>query len=172
MSPRVKVIAMLVAGVATVACSAILDFELETEPRCWCGEQWQGQVSGALAYDTLGFPTQIAQSDTTYSLCVSQLQHVALNGGDPTLTNELSAGSIAQCELAAVAKLGGFLDYTTCAEQGASVSHVGACWEADPDLLCPLLDDCRAKYDCDPEPVWEGYGDETGGVVEADECAQ
>lgn len=111
MIARARGIVLALASGSALACSAILDFEPET-PQCWCGESWQSQVSGARAYDTLGNFTPIAQSDTNYSLCVSQSQHVALNEGDAALTNALAAGSIAQCELAAVELLAGTLDYT------------------------------------------------------------
>lgn len=171
MSARAKAIAIVLAGGSAFACSAILDFEQET-PSCWCGEEWQGQVSGAVAFDTIGDFTPIPQTSTTYARCVSQAENVMLDQGDPALTNEFAMGAVAQCELAAVDLIGGELASTTCADQGATASHVGACWEPDPDLQCPLLGECRAKYDCDPTPVWEGYGDETGGVVEPGECVE
>lgn len=64
-----------------MACSAVLDFELEVE--CWCGERWLVQIAGAEAIRLSGAREVIPTGATTHERCVTQLEHLALSQAQP-----------------------------------------------------------------------------------------
>jgi hypothetical protein len=157
--------------------------------QCWCGEQWRAQIAGARAYDSFGAAAQIPASETSYTRCVTMLEHLALDGADPqdpiymALRAALANEAIASCELAAAALLEQ-VDHTDCATIGTgsvstNIVHIGACWEwedveAKPYELCPLEQQCDMYYDCSDEAIslWVGRvvdeGETEGDVYDYD----
>lgn len=168
----------LAAAFVVAACSAILDFELDPAPECWCGEEWRAELIGAKAVDVLDadyFPTA---ADTRTSRCVSQSQSHALavaNPNDPIyqqLAAELEAEVKSNCVNWALAELGQWLDYTTCEDGVVQIYHAGACWieetEAQP---CPAEQVCGRFYDCDDTPIVRWKGELVGETGDIDEPA-
>jgi hypothetical protein len=168
-----KLILVGLAGVLGVAGSCV--FELDPHPRrCWCGEKWHAQISGANAYNTGGFPYPIQASDTLHTRCVTMLEHLALDAADPedpvyvALRDAFESEAVANCELAGAAFLLDDFNHTDCATTGTdpvttNLVRVGACWEfedVDGELtsLCPLEATCGQFYDCSDEPIIAEYG--------------
>jgi hypothetical protein len=180
-----RLIPMMALGFALaigMACSVLLDFTLKVE--CWCGERWTAQIADAHAFHALGNTLPILASDTTYEICVTQLQHLALEKADPqdplyiALRDNLESGAIANCETAGAQVFGAFFIGTDCATTGTdpvitNIVHSGACWEPMTydldDELCPLDSECGAYYDCSNDPI-VGTGDDEGGDDLAWEC--
>jgi hypothetical protein len=168
------------------SCSLILG-PFDPEPsQCWCGEQWRAQIAGARAYNDVGSSKPIPASSTTYTRCVSMLEHLALDAADPqdpvymALRDAFESEAIANCELAGAVELPGGFDHTDCATTGAdpvvtNLVYLGPCWvsedlEAMPKQTCPLADQCGEFYDCseDPISIFNGYlqqEGETDGAV-------
>jgi hypothetical protein len=161
------------------ACTAILDFE-KAQSECWCGERWTTQVSGATSFGLAGESWPISASETTYTTCVSQLEHLALDTADPqdplyvALRESLENAAIAKCETAG-AELGGALfSHSNCATTGTepvatNLLHAGACWKSedfDDDKYCPFFPECEPYYDCSSEPIWSGGDDEAGSEIQ------
>lgn len=162
MNTAAKLALTLIGGaVGLVAgCSLILDFT-PVPSQCWCGEQWSAQIAGASAYNQAGFPTQIQASATTYTRCVSMLEHLALDAAAPqdpvymALRDAFESEAIANCELAGVDLLPNDFDYTDCATTGTdpvatNLVYLGPCWEwedleAEPKETCPLEDQCTSS---------------------------
>ena len=163
-------------------CSLILDFT-PVPSQCWCGEQWSAQIAGATAYDIGELPKEIQASATTYTRCVSMLEHLALDAADPqapvymALHDAFESEAIANCELAGAAAWPNVFGHTDCATTGTepvatNLVHLGPCWEwedlgAEPQETCPLEDQCGEFYDCSDDPIilWNGQvqDGETGG---------
>lgn len=180
-----RLIQMTMLGFALamgMACSIILDFELEVE--CWCGERWTAQIAGADAFLAQGTASSIPASETTYGACVTQREHLALDAADPqdplyvALRDNLESGAIANCEAAGAQQVGVYFIGTNCAATGmapviTNLVHFGACWETMnydlDDELCPLDSECGAYYDCSNNPI-VGIGDDEGGDDLAWEC--
>lgn len=116
--------------------------------------------------------------DTTYVVCVSQLEHLALDNADPqdplyvALRDNLESGAIAKCEAAGAEAVNLYFTGTNCATTGtdpvsSNFVHTGACWNAEKyDLdeeVCPLIGECRPYYDCSSEPIASLGDDEAGG---------
>lgn len=165
-----------------LACSVVLDFDLEVE--CWCGERWVGQIAGATAIAFNGGELPISASETSHEVCLSQLEHLALDAADPAdplyiaLRDNLESGAIANCELAGKDAFGELFAGTNCATTGVvpvvtNITHLGACWEAtvvalDEPEPCALAQ-CEEFYDCSSEPI-VGVGDDEGGEDFGWEC--
>lgn len=185
MNTTVKTLLVTLAGCSmglAVGCSLILDFT-PVPSQCWCGEQWSVQIAGATAYDIGDTPAEIPASATTYTRCVSMLEHLALDAAAPqdpvymALHDAFESEAIANCELAGAAKWQGDFDHTDCATTGTqpvatNLVYLGPCWEwedleAEPKQTCPLEDQCGQFYDCSDEPIilWRGQiqDGETGG---------
>lgn len=177
----------LVGGAA--GCTLILQAQLEEDlaaAQCWCGEQWQVQIAGASAYRANTLSVEIPASDTSYTRCVTMLEHVALNLADPqdplymALRGAFESEAVANCELAGEALLPADFDHTDCATTGSgsvttNLVHLGPCWEPNTsdtlEDMCALNQQCGEFYDCEDEPIvlWNGLvrlggdGGETGG---------
>jgi hypothetical protein len=173
--------AALITG---MACSILLDFDLEVE--CWCGERWVSQIAGAEALHLQGSPVPIPASETTYEACVTQREHLALDTADPqdplylALRDNLESGAIANCEKIGAELVGFFFVGTTCATTGiapvaTNLVHLGACWETNSYALdeevCPLDAECGPFYDCSSEPIVSVGDDEAGADEAGDEVA-
>jgi hypothetical protein len=172
--------AVLCAG---MACSLIVDLELEVE--CFCGERWTSQISGAKAFHFNGTTYTIPASKTTYEACVTQLEHLALDTADPqdplyvALRDSFESGAIANCEAAGAKIVELYFIGTNCATTGTdpvttNLSYAGTCWEVekydiDEEELCPLDSVCGSYYDCSSEPI-VGIGDDEAGDEIAWEC--
>lgn len=185
---KIALVAFVGCTIGFVAsCSLILDFT-PIPSQCWCGEQWQAQIAGATAYTSQDEEWNIPASATTYTRCVSMLEHLALDDADPqdpvymALHNAFESEAIANCELAGATLLEGDFDHTDCATTGiepvaTNLVYLGPCWEwedleAEPQKTCPLEDQCGQFYDCSDDPIilWNGQvldggtdGGETGG---------
>ena len=166
--------AAVVAILTTSGCSLLLDAD---EAQCWCGEEWQSQISGATATNLVGQDWSIPASQTTHTTCVTMLEHLALdaaNEQDPlyqALRASLESAAVANCELAGAEKWGPLLASTDCSTTGTApvstnVAYVGSCWETEDHAkgeFCPLFPQCEPYYDCSSDPIWDGGGGETGG---------
>ena len=126
MNITAKIALVVLSGSAVglaAGCSLILDFTPEPS-QCWCGEQWSVQIAGATAYDIGDTPAEIQASSTTYTRCVSMLEHLALDAADPgdpvymALHDAFESEAIANCELAGAAAWPNLFDYTDCATAG------------------------------------------------------
>lgn len=176
MSSGARMLALSTALGLGLACSVVLDFELEVE--CWCGERWIAQISGAEAILTTGSRSPIDATDTTHEVCVTQLEHLALaaaNPGDPlyqALRTTLESGAVANCETSGALNLGFLFDGTTCATTGTlpvttNITHLGPCWDLEVVPLdepepCSLDSQCGEFYDCTNEPIVSVGDDEAG----------
>jgi hypothetical protein len=157
--------------------------DMDVEPaQCWCGERWQAQISGAHEYSDLWTMWSIAASQTTYTRCVSMLEHIALDTADPldpvyvALRNAFESEAIANCEIAGALHWPEHFDHTDCATTGSgnvstNLSWLGPCWvseepDAEPPKTCPLKAACGRFYDCSDEPIMRDAG-ETGGAEDA-----
>lgn len=185
MNTRVSAAGLVLGLAVGMACSAVLDFEVEIE--CWCGERWMAQIAGAEGLSLVSEPVPIAASSTTHEVCVTQLEHLALDAADPldplylALRDSLESGAIANCESAAQAALGPLSVGSTCGMSGVgdvstNITHVGACWETEtlapngPEP-CGAQSQCRAFYDCTEDAIIGSGGDEAGGDETLWSCA-
>lgn len=164
-------------GVVGLAVGCANSPEVEPE-QCWCGERWQAQISGAHEYSDLMTKWSIGASLTTYTRCVSMLEHIALDAANlnnpiyVALRDAFESEAIANCELAGALHWPEHFDYTNCATTGigdvtTNLSWLGPCWvgenlEAEPPKSCPLEAECGQFYDCSDEPIVRDAG-ETGG---------
>ena len=185
MTTAAKIALVVLTGCAVgfaASCTAILDFTPDPS-QCWCGEQWRVQIAGATAYNIGDDQAEIPASATTYTRCVSMLEHLALDAAEPqdpvyiALRDAFQSESIANCELAGAAQWQGDFDHTDCAMTGmgpvsTNLVHLGPCWadeqlQADPPETCPLEDQCGPFYDCSQDPIILYHGQvqegETGG---------
>ena len=180
MSTTTKIALVGLGGVFGIALGCSL---APIPSQCWCGEKWRAQISGAAAYGITGTALSIPASDTSYTRCVTMLEHLALDGADPedpvyvALRNAFEGEAIAKCELTGAAILAANFDHTDCATTGTdpvttNIVRIGVCWEwedveAKPYQLCPLETTCSQFYDCSDEPIIATYGvveGETDGV--------
>lgn len=164
----------LIGSTTGVITGCVIDYDsYYAVAECWCGERWEVQIAGANAYDLQLFPAEIPASDTTYTRCVTMLEHTALNLADPldptfmALRDAFESEAIAACELAGEALYGDVLDHTDCATTGTdpvatNIVHVGPCWVpnhgADQHEFCPMDDpqfqqQCGEFYDCSDGPI-------------------
>jgi hypothetical protein len=178
------VITSLILASFGVAASCSLTLDLDSPPsQCWCGEQWRSQISGARAYGGLGDFQYIPASATSYSRCVSMLEHVALDAADPqdpvylALRQAFESAAVSNCELAGAALWPNDFSHTDCATVGtgtvtSNLVYLGSCWEwegPNDDQKCPLQQQCGQFYDCSDDPIirWAGFLQvgETEGAV-------
>lgn len=158
-------------AMACSGCTLILEPE---NAQCWCGEQWSAQISGATSYGVGGAAWSIPASVTTYSICVTQREHNALDAANPedplyvALRSSLESGAMAKCESEGIELWGIYFANTDCATAGvANIFHEGACWKSEDieaGKYCPLFPECEPYYDCSSEPIWDGGDEAAEGV--------
>lgn len=169
----------ITAALIVFGCSLILDFEVGTWD-CWCGERWETTIYGAQANAQGGEMEPIAPELTTHIACVSMLDHLVLDMGDPNsaayqaIVDGFELQAIANCEATAADVPNMTNNNCDTNQVNFATVHNGACWREanfDEGDCSQHAAECIGKYDCtDPWITAKDGGGETGGDEAVWEC--